>query len=133
MIKCIKFAQFTMQGHCLQLSLEENLCIDEQIVPFRGRLSIKQYVKGKPIPWGIKIFVLCGKSGQAYDFIIYQGALTEIDKGLRRTFGLGAAVVLKLVERIDKEGHKLLYDNYFSSYHLLQVLKSKGIYAGGTV
>lgn len=122
-----------VRDRCLQLKLEENLCIDEQIVPFRGHLSIKQYIKGKPTPWGIKIFVLCGQSGQAYDFIIYQGSLTEIDKGLLKIFGLGATVVLKLAERIDQGGHKLFYDNYFSSYQLLQVLKSKGIYAGGTV
>lgn len=29
----------------LELPLEENLCVDEQMVPFRGSLSVKQYVK----------------------------------------------------------------------------------------
>ncbi|KAL4088559.1 hypothetical protein QTP88_023651 [Uroleucon formosanum] len=34
------------------------MCIDEQMVPFKGKLSVKQYMRGKPSPWGIKIFVL---------------------------------------------------------------------------
>lgn len=67
------------------------------------------------------------------DFLIYQGATTELDKNDMSKFGQGASVVLHLSKRIDTEGHKLLYDNYFSSYNLLQVLKSKKICAGGTV
>lgn len=51
--------------------LEENLCVDEQMVPFRGSLSVKQYVKGKPHPCGVKIYFLCGKSGMAYDFLLH--------------------------------------------------------------
>ncbi|KAJ8928034.1 hypothetical protein NQ314_019445 [Rhamnusium bicolor] len=43
-----------IRDRCLQLDLEENLCIDEQIVPFRGQLSIKQYIKNKPTPLGCK-------------------------------------------------------------------------------
>lgn len=34
--------------------LEQTISVDEQIVPFRGKLEIKQYVKGKP-EWGIYI------------------------------------------------------------------------------
>lgn len=122
-----------IRKRCTELELEENLCIDEQIIPFRGNLSIKQYVKGKPTPWGVKVFVLCGKSGIAYDFIIYQGASTGLNANHLATFGLGASTILHLCERIKKEGHKLYYDNYFSSYQLLQVLKSKKIFAAGTV
>uniref|UniRef100_A0A672KG02 PiggyBac transposable element-derived protein domain-containing protein n=1 Tax=Sinocyclocheilus grahami TaxID=75366 RepID=A0A672KG02_SINGR len=35
-----------MRRRCLELPLEENLCVDEQMVPFHGSLSVKQYVKG---------------------------------------------------------------------------------------
>lgn len=47
-----------IRQRCLALELEENLCVDEQMVPFRGHLSIKQYMKGKPTPWGSK-FLFC--------------------------------------------------------------------------
>ena len=52
---------------CLELPLEEKLCVDDQLVPFRGSLSVRQYVKGKPHPWGVKVYFLCGKSGMAFD------------------------------------------------------------------
>lgn len=42
---------------CSELPKEKKICIDEQIIPFKGNLSIKQYIKGKPTPWGIKIFL----------------------------------------------------------------------------
>ena len=32
--------------------------MDEAMIPFKGRLSIKQYMKDKPTKWGIKVFVL---------------------------------------------------------------------------
>lgn len=82
---------------------------------------------------GVKIFVLCGKSGLMYDFIIYQGATTELDQVRLKDLGLGASVVLHLSKRIKSEGHKLYYDNYFSSYQLLEILKTKHIFAAGTI
>ena len=45
---------------CEELTIEEQLCIDESIIPFKGQLVVKQYIKGKPNPWGVKFFMLCG-------------------------------------------------------------------------
>lgn len=64
--------------------------------------------------------------------MLYQGKTTEVDRSLRDDFGVTAAIVLKLCDRIEKKGHVLFFDNYFNSYNLLQVLKSKEIFAGGT-
>lgn len=51
---------------------EQDLCVDEQMVPFKGQLSIKQLMKGKPIKWGVNIVLLCGgKSGMAYNFMLF--------------------------------------------------------------
>lgn len=122
-----------IRNRILQLDMEENICVDEQMIPFTGQICIKQYVKGKPCPWGIKVFVLCGKSGQAYDFLVYQGQSTGIDPAQQKKFGLGGSVVLHLCSRIQKEGHKLFFDNYFSGYALFEELKSLKIFAAGTV
>ncbi|XP_050293853.1 piggyBac transposable element-derived protein 3-like [Anthonomus grandis grandis] len=89
-----------IRRRCLSLPFESKLCVDEQMVPFKGSLNVKQYVKNKPKPWGIKNFALCGSSGILYDFIIYQGSTTELDSQQLDVFGSGAAVVLKLSERI---------------------------------
>lgn len=37
----------------------KNVCVDESIVPFKGRLSMKQYLPKKRNRFGIKLFVLC--------------------------------------------------------------------------
>ncbi|GBP37758.1 PiggyBac transposable element-derived protein 3 [Eumeta japonica] len=123
-----------VRKRCLDLPLEKNLCVDEQIVPFTGKHVAKQYIKGKPCPWGLKIFFLYGKHGQAYDFILYQSSSPELDKNLTKKIGYGAAVVLHLTKRIgESKGHQLYFDNYFSFYHLLQILKQRGIMAAGTI
>lgn len=98
------------------------------MVPFKGRLNVKQYVANKPKPWGIKIFALCGSSGLIYDFLIYQGGTTELDKTNLQVFGSAASVVLKLSERIAVPNVQLFFDNYFSNYNLLQMLRHKNIY-----
>jgi F0F1-type ATP synthase alpha subunit len=83
----------------------------------------------------VGIFLLAGKSGFVYDFLIYQGASTEIKK-IYQAFGSGAATVMQLVERLkaNQTGRYALYfDNYFSTYNLFQYLESKGIMAIGTL
>jgi len=83
--------------------MERNICIDEQMVPFKGHLSIKQYIRNKPNPWGIKIFMLCGESGVVYDFVLYQGANTEIDLQVQKQFGQGPGFVLHLCKIVKKK------------------------------
>lgn len=114
-----------IRATCLSLPLEKELCVDEQM----GRLNVKQYVKNKPKPWGIKILALCGRSGILLDFILYQGATTELDEMEKEVLGLAGAVVSKLSQRIAEKNVQLFFDNYFSNYNLLQHLRNKGIYA----
>lgn len=112
---------------------EPSVCVDEQIIPFKGRLSIKQYIKGKPNPWGIKVYLLCGKSGMPYDFFLYQGAESGIPQTYLNQFGFGAATVLHLANRLKNPGHFLYCDNLFTTYQLLEILKNKQINAAGTI
>lgn len=122
----------SIRQRCRTLPLETNLCVDEQIVPFKGQINVKQYIKNKPKKWGIKIYILAGQSGLIYDFLIYQGSTTEIKKEYLQ-FGSGAGTVMQLSERISEPNHGLYYDNYFSSYSLLQYLRSRNIFATGTI
>jgi len=71
--------------------------VNEQMIPVKGHLQMKQYVKGKPCPWGIKAFLLCSSNGMVYNILLYQGFTTEIDANMLKTFGLGASVVLHLI------------------------------------
>ena len=121
-----------IRRRCLALPLESNLCVDEQMVPFKGHINVRQYMKDKPCKWGIKIFNLCGASGALYDFIIYQGSTTELNLEYN-VFGVPAATVMTLLRRVPSKGHFIYFDNWFSSYQLLQWLKEKDLYAGCTV
>ena len=41
-----------------EYNTHEELSVDEAMIPFKGRLSIKQYMKDKPTKWGSKILFL---------------------------------------------------------------------------
>lgn len=54
--------------------LDREVSIDETVVPHEGRVPFKQYIKNKPIRWGIKLWVLCEvKTGYVFDFQDYLG------------------------------------------------------------
>ena len=116
---------------CLQLPKEEFSSVDEQMIPFTGRMPSKQVIQSKPIPVGIKNWVMWGKSGRVLDFKIYQGAGTGIPLEYK-TLGLGAAVVLRLSETIPKDkNYKLFFDNYFTGIIFIRELKKRGMLSIG--
>ncbi|KAK9727692.1 Elongation factor TS [Popillia japonica] len=51
----------------------EELRIDETLVPFRGRISFRQYIKNKKHKFGVKLYKLCLNGGYTYDLQIYCG------------------------------------------------------------
>ena len=90
-----------------QLDTEKRICTDEQMIPLKGKLVLKQYMKGKPNPWGIKIFFLCGESGMPYDFVAYQGKSTKFTDEYK-DLGVSGAVVMTLIEdRLKHENYRL--------------------------
>lgn len=109
------------------------MCVDEQMVPFKGKLSVKRYMRGKPNPWGIKLYLLCGESGLVYDFLLYQGSTTELNGNIQKVFGLGGAVVLKLTMLLKKNRHFLYMDNFFTSFNILHALQQNCMYSAGTI
>lgn len=122
----------TILKKCTSLPMERNLCVDEMMVPFKGQLSIKQYMKGKPVKWGIKIFLLCGESGIIYNIFLYQGFF-ELDSNDIKCFGSGGSVVLHLTKNVKSNSHYIFFDNFFSSFGLFEKLQHKQIYAVGTI
>lgn len=61
------------------LDPEEYMSIDEMMIPFKGRSSLKNYLPKKPKRWGYKVWARAGTTGYLYCFEIYQGA-GSIDK-----------------------------------------------------
>lgn len=120
------------RNRCKELVLEPKLCIDEQIIPFKGQISAKVFMQNKPSRWGIKSFMLFGESGLEYDFLLYQGSTTEVNDQYTE-FGKTESIVMHLCDRIDVQNICLFFDNYFTTFRLLEWLRNKQIYAVGTI
>ncbi|XP_063216821.1 piggyBac transposable element-derived protein 2-like [Bacillus rossius redtenbacheri] len=111
---------------------EQMLCVDEQIVPFKGQSSLKQYNPKKPSKWGYKIFVLADSKGLIRNMEIYSGQ-TEAVTNLPN-LGASSNVVLRLAQIVPQNQNYLLYfDNWFSSPGLLVTLGKLGIGSLSTV
>jgi hypothetical protein len=81
-----KFTQFEI--------FHETLSIDESMVPYYGHHSRKIFIRGKPIRFGSKIWMLCSSGGYPYNMQIYSG------KDLDENGPLGHRVVNKMTEVI---------------------------------
>ncbi|XP_042142200.1 piggyBac transposable element-derived protein 3-like [Ixodes scapularis] len=109
---------------------DERQNIDEQIIPFKGRSHLKQYLKSKPHKWGYKVFTRASSSGIMHDLIIYEGKGTASDNG----FGISGDIVIDLAKTLPQHvNHKLFFDNWFTSLRLVDELKTKGFHCIGTV
>ena len=51
--------------------LHNNISIDESMVPYFGRHSCKQFIRGKPIRFGFKLWVTASSTGLPYHVLIY--------------------------------------------------------------
>lgn len=110
----------------------ENLSIDESMMPWKGRLSFKQYIANKRCRFGIKSFELVDcETGYLIDFIIYTGKPTPVD--LIPELGFGGSVVMELLKPYLNKGHKLYIDNWYTSPALLRHLLTHQTHACGTV
>ena len=105
------------------------MTIDEAMIPFKGRLSFKQYMKAKPTKWGIKVFVLSdATNGYIHRLQIYTGKDIESETNA----GLCSRVVLDLMSGMEADGLHLFTDNYYTSPQLYLTLYKKGVNACGT-
>lgn len=116
------------QSYKKYYSPKQKLVVDESMVKFKGRSSLKQYIKNKPIKRGFKIWMLCDETGYNLSFQIYSGKQTDSVE-----VGLGSRVVLDLCKDFVNKNHLLFVDNFFTSPLLFIKLKQQNIFACGTV
>lgn len=61
---------------------DRDVCVDEQLVPFKGRCGFKQYVPKKPAKYGLKVWALCDvKMSYAWKVQVYTGKGQPGDEG----------------------------------------------------
>lgn len=112
----------------------QNICIDESLMLFKGRLFFKQYIPSKRHRFGIKFFVMCDcKTGYILDFIIYTGGTTEIANFDIENIGKSGSIVLTLMKDYLNKGHTVYVDNWYTSPALFSYLFANKTNACGTV
>jgi hypothetical protein len=108
------------------------LAVDESIILFKGRSSLKQYNPKKPIKRGYKLWCIADQHGYIKDFDVYQGK-DEVAEEKFGNYGLGERVVLSLTEKYWNQNRKIYFDNYFTTVGLLERLKAENTLACGTI
>lgn len=126
--RCMQFGFFTTA-----------LSVDEMMLKFFGRSVLKQFIKGKPIRSGIKMWSVCSSNGYMYNCDIYCGKNSSTNSPLSHC-AQGSRVVLQMLEKLfsSHSPRKLsrfhaYFDNLFTSPDLLVHLKRIGVGATGTV
>ena len=118
-----------LRTNCQQFDVfHKNLSIDESMVAYRGLHSVKQYIKGKPVKFGYKLWMLCSSDRYPYNFEIYCG------KDESRTNPLETHVGEKMLSPVTNPSqHVVFFDNFFTSNTLLTNLAGENVRACGTI
>ena len=104
--------------------------IDESMIKFKGRSSIKQYLPLKSIKRGYKVWCLCNPiTAYLFNYQIYLGKEETSEKEIH----LGERVVFDLISGYNFQGKHLYFDNFFTSLRLLENLNLQNIKACGTI
>ncbi|KAK9744357.1 Transposase IS4 [Popillia japonica] len=115
---------------------QEVHCIDESMVPYYGRHGTKQFIRGKPIRWGYKLWTGTNKHGYIEWFQPHQGSSTMVSPKYK-SFRCGGNVVLHFTDDLQEQfgdlPFDLYFDNFFTSMSLLDELRSRNIKGTGTI
>ena len=96
---------------------KSQMCVDEQLVGFRGRCPFRVYMKNKPDRYGIKIWANCENPlGYVWNSQVYTGQISFAPEKKQ-----GQRVVLDLVKGLG-QGHGVICDNFFTSLELAKEL-----------
>ena len=84
------------------------LSVDESMVPWFGRLSCKQFFRGKPIRFVFKLWVISSSAGVPYHVSIYEG-----NEDGANNEPLGSRVVEQTVDACIFSNQNEFFDNFF--------------------
>ena len=120
---------------CLENPRPKNVSIDEQMIPFPGNVRMRQYIRGKTIPVGLKVFVSATTCRLPLEFCLYEGKGAQISSEkipMPEKLDIGGRVVLKLSDTLPT-GSSIFMDRYFTSVTLIESLSNRSILACGTI
>jgi len=101
---------------------ECELSLDDGMIPTKNSLSMKQYIKDKPIKWGIKTFILCeSKTGYILNAEVYTGK-SPSDTTFIEELGVTGSLVVRLSQPFHDLNYCLFTDRFYTSVTLAQYL-----------
>ena len=124
----------SLRKQCLQVAAEQRQSVDEQMIPFKGKNRLRQYLPKKPKRWGFKVIArCCSRTGFTHDFMIYQG--TAPDLSPEESVGYQPAdFVIQLCKTLPLNKNYIVYfDNWFNFPELQLQLKRMGFHSVGTL
>lgn len=123
------------QKFLLYAPLMECYSIDESMCEYFGKHGCKQFMKGKPIRFGYKLWCLCTPLGYLVSTEPYQGKY-GVATDSKNDLGLGGSVVVDMVGRLKTKTDlcfHVFFDNFFTSLKLARKLTTLGVKCTGTV
>ncbi|XP_019716746.1 piggyBac transposable element-derived protein 4-like [Hippocampus comes] len=90
----------------------QNICIDEGMMQWKGRVSFRVYNPKKPVKYGIKSYILCD-SASGYCFNMQPDV-----KEARTT----SEIVFSLLDRLPGHGYTLYMDDSYNSVAMCELL-----------
>lgn len=114
-----------------------NLSFDESMIAYYGPHGCKQFIRGKPIRFGYKMWSLNTPRGYLINFDVYQGKNPRSNEENEKKFGKSAAILVQMIDDFDENTKALpfsfYFDNLFTGYNLLIHLKQQGYSGTGTI
>ncbi len=111
--------------------------IDESMIPYFGRHGCKQFIRGKPIRFGFKVWMAATIEGYCVQLQPYPGVAEKPGEDYDLS---SSGNVIFFFSKIlsshfsDQRPISVTMDNYFSSLPLMQALREKlGVLSTGTV
>lgn len=106
----------------------QNVTVDEQLIPYRGRCPFIVYIPSKPHRYGIKVWCVCdSETFYVYEMEIYLGK----EPNTRLEVNQGERMVLQLTEGL--QGRNVTCDNFFTSHSLAVKLLLRKMPLVGTI
>ena len=108
---------------------EEDIVNDETLVPWKARLTFRQYIPNKTHRYGVKLFKLCSLAGYTWSVKVYSGKSSAGE----REIVLAKTVCKELMKDLVDQGRTLYVDNFYTSYDLAQYCQEKKTNLVGTL
>ncbi|GFR83467.1 PiggyBac transposase Uribo1 [Elysia marginata] len=126
--------------------LRKDVCVDESLLLWKGRLIFCQYIPNKRSRFGIKLYLCCesdgelaGSGGYCYRFKIYTGKedraqeMRNVIPEDAQALSISEQTVVFMTLPLINKGYTVYMDNWYSSVRLYLYLLGKNTLACGTV